>query len=337
MTTRASPWRMRRHSSYFSPWDRAECSTAATSPKRARNQETIWHEQDRALAAQQRLAHGADVDLRLAAAGHPVQEEGLRLAVERGADAARGVLLAGAQAHLRALVRQVLVGPAPHALGEDLRKALLLQGAGRGGAGRRKVRKAHALRAFRKARDQLPLPLGALAAGECVLLRRGQAHGQARQGLEVRAHLRGQDAAQRGGHGAAVFHGQPARKVHQLRQDHGLVVHARKDGAQLFRGDVRLLRQLHDDPGQAARAEGQRHALADRKVHARRHRVGEAAVHLLAVDVHDDKGVRAHSPPRLRAFQVSCFSRRSRATRSRMRSATSVFCRRGKAVSPCRS
>ena len=41
MTTRTSPRRMRRHSSYRSPGDRREWSTAASSPKRERNQETI--------------------------------------------------------------------------------------------------------------------------------------------------------------------------------------------------------------------------------------------------------------------------------------------------------
>ena len=42
MTTFASPERMRRHSSKRSPADSRECSTAASPPKRRRNQSTIW-------------------------------------------------------------------------------------------------------------------------------------------------------------------------------------------------------------------------------------------------------------------------------------------------------
>ena len=42
ITTRASPERMRRHSSKRSPADSAECSTAASPPNRLCSQATIW-------------------------------------------------------------------------------------------------------------------------------------------------------------------------------------------------------------------------------------------------------------------------------------------------------
>ena len=42
MTTRTSPLRILRHSSYRSPGESREWSTAASSPNRERNQQTIW-------------------------------------------------------------------------------------------------------------------------------------------------------------------------------------------------------------------------------------------------------------------------------------------------------
>ena len=67
-----------------------ECRTATVSPKRSakradglRRQRDLGHEHDRRAAALERGAHGAQVDLRLAAAGHAVQQQALARAPRR--------------------------------------------------------------------------------------------------------------------------------------------------------------------------------------------------------------------------------------------------------------
>lgn len=116
-TIEAPPFLIRFHSSSRSVIESPLCSTATRPPKYRRNRSIIWgvreisgHHHDHPAPAVEHVADGAQEDLRLARAGHAVEERGARLpAVRQPAQPLKGgVLLLRQHDRRRVLPRRAL-------------------------------------------------------------------------------------------------------------------------------------------------------------------------------------------------------------------------------------
>ena len=183
--TRASPLRSRSHSSWRSPWLSAECSTATTSPNRARNRASVCgvsadlgDEHDRAAPGLERRLDRTQVHLGLARAGDAVQQQAAAVVGpvalgERGQNLVECALLGAGQRGRRCrLAADVDPGRAPR-LGREreLDQAASLQAAQRGRAQRR----GHGGPAGSELRQQAALAVvEAHLAGQCLTAGVGQ-------------------------------------------------------------------------------------------------------------------------------------------------------------------
>ena len=274
---------------------RARAEARAEPADHLRRKRNFRHEHDGGFAQRERLAHGADVHFRLAAARYAAEEKFPIAAAQRGQNLGKRGFLIARQLRVGGLFRRLRrEGTAQRFFfaqrNETALDELFQPFAAEGAHFRRGARARR-----QRAQDLLPFrgALFGLDERVHVRVRVGQRGVFGRFLLHAAAaHLRGQHQPQRFDGQAVGFLRQPVSEIDQLGQQRGVILQRANDRLELFgRHAAGVVPEPQRVALHAARAERYQHARARHERDPVRNGVGEKPRNVFRGDFHHNLGV----------------------------------------------